>query len=726
MSQIYIKPVVAYGPPSSKNCAEFDFNSAISLNAISNMNLHWPDLDKSFYGLSGFVSECEIYDEATEEKVKLFYPEYGTPLIDSFTRNEIEHLPEGQYKLCTLKQEMFQEVYHGHVGDIDNDPVEENKRIWREFRERYFDNNTQDIYLYKQVTVNEQGQQTLYQAVTKGQQLERVDTPKYFTCSGNYSMRYVATGGRYDLRFGVRNQSVLIPGASYTEFSFGPQDGWSSSGYSIEVGSNYYFPSSSIGGMDHAAVAGGSSNYNQEALTTQEVVKLGNAMPIHFTIPAGTTIDGHTFPSDIVMFGICGYTTNYTDTSKPGNMYFVAIDDKQWKTAQQRKIDFGDDTDPAGGTGAFTPGTDNTIKDTEKAGKYGLSNNPLLQTGFFIYKMTENELSSFLKSAASGGGFTTAASWSTEDITTWLTGLTGQVSSLIGSKTIVDNIVFIYRSPLDFPTVQHTIASIPVGNSQIKNGNDVWNVKCVTKTLLQAKVEPDDNEVLWCAQSFVDLEPYSSTWISVPFCESVPIPPSFLYNSKAEIQVVYELVTRSANASIVLTKNNSINKFSAAGECAVVSPTVFKTSSIASDFVSTAASFAPTVATIASGGAVSPALIGTAAGAALGFLATPHTDTVSSIPSSSSGSPYWDTINRGTQDVTLYGAKTDRLTSGEKEDGLKTKIQGHKSFYAVDNLSSVGEGNYVQITDVQVPMTGGMTLAEHDKIVALLRQGVIL
>ena len=134
------------------------------------------------------------------------------------------------------------------------------------------------------------------------------------------------------------------------------------------------------------------------------------------------------------------------------------------------------------------------------------------------------------------------------------------------------------------------------------------------------------------------------------------------------------------------------------------------------------------IATLATGGTALPALLTTAAGAATTAVHDAVDISVSNLPPSSSGSPYDDTVNGGLRDIFLYRPKAKRFTSGEStDDSERAEIIGTFSYKYVSSLTSViPNGNFFNVIDVKLPMANGMTKAEHDKIVALLKEGVYM
>ena len=136
------------------------------------------------------------------------------------------------------------------------------------------------------------------------------------------------------------------------------------------------------------------------------------------------------------------------------------------------------------------------------------------------------------------------------------------------------------------------------------------------------------------------------------------------------------------------------------------------------------------IATLATGGTTAPALVTTAAGAALSAVHDATNLSVSNLPPTSSDSPYDDTVNGGLRDIVLYRPKAVRYAKDEAvSGGTRAQTMGTFSYATVSTLSTVSkaeESTFVSVYDIQLPMAGGMTKAEHDKIVALLQKGVYI
>ena len=304
----------------------------------------------------------------------------------------------------------------------------------------------------------------------------------------------------------------------------------------------------------------------------------------------------------------------------------------------------------------------------------------------------------------------------------------------------MSNIKFVYKSPLSFTTRDFTLRGIKIGSVEIgKPADGLGNLEPYTVQVVQdttLEPGPATKTSPWMPETFSDLEPYSSTSVTVPFCASVQIPPSILStidkDSPAQITVdiYYELLSRAASASIKITRpGEGIVKYNAFGECAAECPSVLKRDVVGDIGKQLAPTVAAGVATIATGGTTAPLLVGTAAGAASGFTQMSTNMAQVNLPNISSSGPYWDTVNSGQYKCSIQGIHTPRLTSGEDSSGGRSDIIGYASGYYIDQLGNISDGTtkaYVEVESVKMPLGEGMSKEQADKIIALLKEGVLI
>ena len=684
-------------PEVTLSCAELDWVSAYRLRdnnqILSIKQTHMANLQEPWFGLTFEVS-CEMADPGSQERYEIFNPDYGSDICDWLNKNNTDIEQSGQTLRLSLKDSEMTEVFPGYEGDINDAPVAL-KVKYAQLTQIF---NTQgDLKLYTKAT----SPKTYYRAVSYGETLPSVNIPAYYESAGTYAQRYVCDDGLYTVNFGCKNAyyyngsyPAFYSGASTVAESIYPDE----NAYRLKVGTSYI--SSSLRYQQAE-----STSARLSYLDTDQPFPFGNCKLVHFIIPAGTYTYGggsysFTLNEDKIMFGVAGYGLDAN--GKPKNAIIQAAESVVWKSAYHRITDMGDDTVPGGGNGPFVPKTDNPLKDITRATKSGISTNPLNSSGFFVYRFTDAEWSNFLE---------------------WL----GSASN-IGEN--VDYIKFVYRSPLKFPTQQYTLNGIMMGSTEInKPGQTIletvpYSVNVVQSTIISGNSASSN---LWDAESFLDLEPYASTSIQIPFCSRIDVPPSLLYNNSVNVKYSYDLLTRAASAAVKINKSGQGNVYYCSmGECACDCPTVIKRDIVGDVGKQLAPVVVSGAATLASGGTSTPLVIGTAAGAATGFASASQNLSKVNLPSGSSSGPYWDTVNAGQYTCSVLGVKSSRFTSGEHVATERPKIIGYKSGYYVEQLSEVGDGSYVEVDKMNISLSGGMSKGEADLIKALLKEGVVI
>ncbi len=692
-------------PEITLSCAELDWDNALRLKGSGNNyfainEIHRQSLGQPWFGITMEVS-CEMVDSEAQMRYQIFDPNQGADIADFLTKDNTDIVQAGTTLKVSLKDSEMTQVFPGYEGDINADDAPAAMKVAYARLTGLF-NTIGDLQLYTIASVGNTGM-TYYRQVLYGDTLPSVNIPAYYQSAGSYSQRYVCDDGLYTVSFGCKNgyyyydsYPLFVSGAATTGLSIYPSD----NPYRLMVGDAYILSSFRY---QQALTTSARLSY----LDTDKPFPFGNCKLVHFVIPAGTYTyrNGISFTlnEDKIMFGVAGY--NLDANGKPYHVVIQAAESVVWKSAYHRVTDMGDDTVPGGGNGPFVPKTDDPLKDITRALKSGISTNPLNSSGFFIYRFTDEEWSNFLE---------------------WM----GSLSN-IGESA--DYIKFVYRSPLKFPTQQYTLDGIMMGWTEInKPGQTIfdtvpYDVNVVQSSIIEGNASPSQGYNLWEAESFLDLEPYASTSIQIPFCSRIDLPPSLLYKNAVNVKYSYDLLTRSAAASVKITKSGQGSVYYCSmGECACDCPTVIKRDIVGDVGKQLAPVVVSGAATLATGGTAAPLLIGTAAGAATGFASASQNLSKVNLPSGSSSGPYWDTVNAGQYTCAVLGVKSSRFTSGERVPTERPKIIGYKSGYYVEQLSEVGDGSYVEVDKMNISLSGGMSKGEADLIKALLKEGVII
>lgn len=699
MSVLRLHENLILNPEQEYTCADFSWTDMYDNKESANVELigaRKPDLQHNFWALA-FKCNFHVSNVETQTKFPILNFEGATPLCDAITPLDIEW----QASPRRLKDSLFTEIFPGYEGDItaDDAPVAMKVR-YAQLTGEMASGSGRTIY-----TKAPSGQ---WEITTFNEKIPTSKIPAYYKCSKNFSKYFICNDGLRNITFGARSMmSIIDPiyvgsgsfddlGLVYTNNNMFGLRLYGGSVYNEGTGSRYHFS------VD---------TYLQNVFQGIEV-PLGETYPVHMVVKAGTYTIGsstYTFDKDTIFFGTAAYSIK--SDGDFGSVIVQVAQDNLFKSYKSRKGDMGADTDPAGGRGPFKVGTGNPFKYVTKAKRNGISTDPTAGSGFYVYRFTDKEWSDFLE---------------------W----TGNV---VNSGEKVENIKFVYKSPLSFTTKDYTLKGIKIGSTTIGKPVDVWGnlepytVKVVQDTTLEKSA---DMTSPWIPETFSDLEPYSSTSVTVPFCSSVQIPPSILstidkYNpTQMTVDIYYEILSRAASASIKITRpGEGVVKYNTFGECAAECPSVLKRDVVGDIGKQLAPTVAAGVATIATGGTTAPLLVGTAAGAASGFTQMSTNMAQVNLPNISSSGPYWDTVNSGQYKCSIQGIHTPRLTSGENSDGGRSEIIGYASGYYIDKLGHISDGAtkaYVEVESVKMPLGEGMSKAQADKIVALLKEGVLI
>lgn len=533
---------------------------------------------------------------------------------------------------------------------------------------------------------------------------------QYYKCSKNFTMRYnVAGTGTIDFSFGIRTTigstefgySNVWSGPNASTFRLTDYDQYSTPYYMNQIGStnhvNYF--AVSVGGI-------ASKTYTGPYVET---------FPVSFSIPKGFVLNGYTIPYAATYYGTISIT--YSDNGIPQQAWVQALEKKCWITEQNSHGSMGDDTPVYGGKGKQPVARDNPKGTIRKAKSAGILSDPTSGSGVVIYKFTEAQFTDFLSKLSN---------WEINTIQ----GFTDQntlLSNFFASKGNLDNILFIKKSPINFPSYSISLDNLAVGSMNIANVNCAvvteWYKEGTFTINPGAEFEPN---------TFRDLEPYAAGEIYFPLAGSIAVPPTYLANSTMTIDYGFDLLGEGANYSITLKDADSgYTTFSVSGQCCKDANIFIPGRNVKEAFQSIMPLVGAGVMTVATGGISAPALTTTAAGAATGFVENITDLSVTNLPHSGSSQPYDDCITGGRTNVFLYLIKSEPFSSGEEDKfSGRAKLEGYFSnFYVphlIDIMFSQNELSFVSVSNIDLGLQEGMTKAEFDKIVSYLKEGVWL
>ena len=702
MSVLRLHENLILNPEQEYTCADFSWTDMYNNKSTANIQIvgaRRPDLNDNFWALA-FTCNFYATNNETQTKFKLLNFEGATPICDAITPLDIDWQASPRH----LKDSLFTEIFPGYEGDITSQDAPLNIRVlYAKLTDELANGSGRTIY-----TKNPNGTWSItgFNASAPTSHI-----PAYYKCSKNFSRYYISTDGLRNVKFGARSEmSVTSPfyvGSGSFDYLGSVYTNANGFGLRTDQGTVY---SEGTSFRHHFSV----DTYLQNIFQGIEV-PLGATYPVHMVVKAGTyTIGSSTykFDKDTIFFGTAAYSLK--SDGDFGSVIVQVAQDNLFKSYQSRKADMGDDTKPTGGRGPFKIGTDNPLKKITKASKNGISTNPTAGSGFYIYKFTDTEWSNFLE---------------------WM-------GNSIGEN--IENIKFVYKSPIEFTTKTYNLKGIKVGSVEIVNSKDPSSITYYPAKVVQSTIkelESSDSN-LWPAQTFSDLEPYSSTSIQIPFCQALPIPPSLIYssdedgvNTSVKVKMYYDLLSRAASGTVVVSRNGQgTTHFSTFGECACEVPTVLKRDVVGDIGKQLAPTVAAGVATIATGGTTAPLLVGTAAGAATGFTQMSTSMAQINVPNHGSSGPYWDTVNSGQYICSVLGLRSPRFTSGENATyGDRGMMVGYTSGYFINRLGMVSSETtkaYVEVEAINLRLGSGtkepMSKVQSDKIVALLKEGVVI
>ena len=449
--------------------------------------------------------------------------------------------------------------------------------------------------------------------------------------------------------------------------------------------------------------------------------------PISFSVSAGTTIGSLHFTEKTSFYGIM--TVTFSDMGIATAIYCSVLSKNMWEVKQGTSgNNAGADSISSGGHGKQKAGTDNPHQGITRNTSGGLLTDPTASPGFVIYKFTPAEFTDFLNRVYTETALPEVAATITAPLSHFLmepTSLLLKFLSNAAGWSDTENIVFVKTSPVSFPSHSVTLSKLSIGSLGIGDQYSPITAAVVDSYLVPVSYENISfgSEPQW----FTDVEPYASASLYLPLAGSISIPPSVLDEAHADIYGAFNLLNNGCGYSIHLYKGNSARSFlhlAKNGECAKAADCVIPGRNVSNTVGSVGALTATGIATLATGGTATPALITTAFGAATTAVHDAVDMSITNMPPNSSGSPYDDTVNGGLRSIFLYRPKATRFTSGEVGDNNeRSKVMGTFSYKYIETISLLSDDSYFSVMDIALNMQAGMTKEEHDEIVALLKEG---
>lgn len=539
---------------------------------------------------------------------------------------------------------------------------------------------------------------------------------------------FLVTGGLKNFSFGIyngfdaqvpgeRNINLIHSGISYNLPVSNMWNGVAAQGASTNLSFKDLFNNLPIIGWST-----GASIVPPDSDDGTAGVTYANSYPVAFMIPSGTTIEGVTLSKNTSFYGVISVAFNAY--GMPVSFIVQAMSSEMWSIKSGAGNNFGPDSIPSGGKGKQQKGNYDPRKTINKNTSGGLLLNPTTSAGFVIYKFTPSEFTAFLNKV-----YTETALPAVNDF--WSGALSAVINASPATALIAhalsgkgwsdtENIVFVKTSPVSFPSQSYNLSRLSIGALGISN----VSAQVVQSYLVSGTLNP--GSIGSAPQMFTDVEPYASASIFFPLAGSVAVPPSVLAYSSATIDYSFNLLNEGCGYSIHIKKGGNSLHLAKNGQCAKSADCVIPGRDISGTVSSLGALAATGIATLATGGTAAPALVTTALGAATTAVHESTDLSISNLPPTSSGSPYDDTVNGGLRDIVLYRTKAERFTSGEGSVNSRAGVMGTFSYEYIDSLSDLEAGSFVSVVDARVDETSGMTKAEHDKIVALLKEGVYM
>lgn len=538
---------------------------------------------------------------------------------------------------------------------------------------------------------------------------------------------FISHGGLHDFTFGIRTTvQKAVTATATTNYIVSGMSG-SASLPNTSVGESKSNPFAFTDLTTGKQLYDAYSVVRSSGGTTNQGSKRVQTYPVAFTVSKGTVIKNGdpdiTFAEDTQMLGIMCVSFSAYGTAEKCSLCVMSKNMWAAKGATSG-AGAGSDTIPTGGKGKQTTSKYDPRKTITKNTSGGILIDPTISAGFVIYRFTPSEFSEFLSKVYTETALPTIPRTVIGiGSTAWEQQYDVNVPTSVGGWSNTENIVFVKTSPIAFPVTYKALSKLSIGVLGIPDvaaavvTDYLWTPNDVT-----VKVPNDP-------QWFTDVEPYANCQMFFPLAGAVSLPPSVLTGSTLTIKRAYNLLNNGCGYSIFVDKGNSdFMYFAKNGECAKSADCVIPGRDMSGAVGSFAALAATGIATLATGGVTSPALLTSALGAATTAVHDSLDLNVTNMPPSSSSSPYDDTVYGGLRDIVLYRAKAERFTSGESDasNPLRSKIIGTASGFYVDKLSDIKSGSFVSCHDFYLKDTDGMTRAEADKIIAYVKEGVYI
>ena len=436
--------------------------------------------------------------------------------------------------------------------------------------------------------------------------------------------------------------------------------------------------------------------------------------PCEYVIPKGTVFRGVTLSKDWQMYGVM--SVSFNQYGEAVGVIVQALSYNLWSIRQgQSGNNAGPDTNSMGGHGKQQRGTDDPFKTITRNTNGGILTDPTSGAGFCIYKFTPAQFSDFLAKLYSETALPTIESFIGKNIHD------PAALPVSGSWTNMDNLVFVKTSPVSFPSTSVNLRKMTIGVLGVTDIQCEIVTEYLTGNFSGQEIGVFGSDPQW----FTDLEPYASASIYFPLAGAISIPPSLLEGAKGYVRYAFNLLNDGCGYSLKLVKEGSSLYYAKNGECCKAADCIIAGRDFTNTLNSVSALAATGISTLATGGTATPKLITTTIGAATTAVHDAVDMSVVNLPPSSSGSPYDDTVNGGLRDIFLYRPKAVRFNSGESgNDNERSKVMGTFSYRYLQSLDELQADSYFSVMDVKVNLSSGMTKAEHDEIVALLKEGV--
>lgn len=539
------------------------------------------------------------------------------------------------------------------------------------------------------------------------------------------AMKYIVHGGLRSFSFGISNcpnqlatgnqSNALCSGIVFPPESFSGTEynvGWKQTGIARP---GYCF--TDLNDTDLHFIEEVTAAFSQPVQGDDTSVMRVQSYPCEYVIPKGTVFSGQALTQDWQMYGVM--SVSFNKYGEPVGVIVQALSYNLWSIAQGGSGNAaGPDTNSAGGHGKQTNGTYDPYKPINRNKSGGILTDPTASAGFVIYKFTPSQFTDFLNKFYTETALPSLSSLTPGRQASAETPILDYLANLKGWSN-ADNIVFVKTSPVSFPSQPASLSKLSIGALGISN----ISAEVVTEYILDGSVTgiKFGSDAQW----YTDVEPYASASIYFPLAGAIAIPPSILEGVSGTVYYAFNLLNNGCGYSLKLMKDNSYMYYAKNGECAKSADCVIPGRDISGTVGAVGALAATGIATLATGGTATPALLTTALGAATTAVHDSVDMSISNLPPSSSGSPYDDTVNGGIRDILLYRPKSVRFNSGEKgNNNERSKVMGTFSYKYLTSLDQISDGSYFSVMDIKLDLADGMTKAEHDKIIALLKEGV--